>query len=136
MSEYASKLPKAPNAKLLRRIERLLRELAEAIGEYATDCEHADRAVGRREEKNVLSAEQLLEDFELLKERFRHGDDPRQFLADFIRGKPKEYLRAFLKANHLPIDPKESKSKLVDTLASFIREGEAISGRVARVSEP
>jgi len=80
-------------------------------------------------EKSLPSDEKLQSEYEKLYEKFTEANI--KYIEDFVKDKSKAYLKAFCKANNLPVDTtKLSKEAIVNQIIQWLSQRKLISKNV------
>jgi len=76
----------------------------------------------------AASGEELKEEWKALQNRYDGSLDAEKMIDEFVASKSKNYLIAFIKANDLPIQAKESKTKIANSIKGLLKVGSTITG--------
>lgn len=76
----------------------------------------------------AASREELKEEWKALQNRYDGSLDAEKMIDEFVASKSKNYLIAFIKANDLPIQAKESKTKIANSIKGLLKVGSTITG--------
>ncbi len=76
----------------------------------------------------AASREELKEEWKALQNRYDGSLDAEKMIDEFVASKSKNYLIAFIKANDLPIQAKESKTKIANGIKGLLKVGSTITG--------
>lgn len=105
----------------IERIIDAIKNELEILGKYA---EGKPKKVSENEP--LPSNEQLRSDYENLYTKFVESNS--KAIEDFIKNKSKNYLKAFCKANNLPVDTsKVSKDSIVREVFQWMAQRKAIT---------
>lgn len=118
----------------LENIKKKIEQVEQLLAEIKEELEALTREVNFRQTKTQQPEEVLPPDEELRLEYDRLYQD---FISlnsvaveEFIKSKSKTYLKAFCKANNLPVDTtKASKAKIVDVVLQWMAQRKAITQR-------
>lgn len=91
--------------------------------------EESDTLRQKRNKVNIPSDEELRKEWKRLQEEKHRGQDVNIVLDKLFHDKTKSYMTAFIRANSLPIQSKESKNKILQQLQSLLNVGTTITGR-------
>lgn len=111
-----------------KKIEQVEELLAEIKGEVeALSKENESRQTKRRQPEEVLpSDEELRLEYDRLYQDFISSNSA--VVEEFIKSKSKTYLKAFCRANNLPVDiTKVSKAGIVDIVLQWMAQRKAIT---------
>jgi len=111
-----------------KKIEQIEELLAEIKGEVeAQSQENKSRQTKARQTEEVLpSDEELRSEYDRLYQDFVSLNPGT--VEDFIKSKSKAYLKAFCRANNLPVDTtKVSKARIVDVVLQWMAQRKAIT---------
>lgn len=111
-----------------KKIEEVEELLAEIKGEVeALSKENESRQTKARQPEEVLpSDEELRSEYDRLYQDFVAWNSGA--VEEFIKSKSKAYLKAFCRANNLPVDTtKLSKAGIVDVVLQWMAQRKAIS---------
>ena len=78
--------------------------------------------------KVIPSDGELIERWNKIQQIFKSDENVNQYIAEFVNEKTKAYLSAFIKANALPIEIKDSKEKIGKHLLGLLHVGSTITG--------
>lgn len=111
-----------------KKIEQIEELLAEIKGEVESlSQEHTPRQTKAQQTVEVLpSDEELRSEYDRLYQDFvsLHSGT----VEDFIKSKSKDYLKAFCRANNLPVDTtKVSKARIVEVVLQWMAQRKAIT---------
>lgn len=111
----------------------MLEESILTIEEELKRGEEPSRQVRRKATSSAVSIspeeeQSLRGEWQRLRDQLREAADPQTHLREFVHRKSKEELKAFLRANALPIELKASKQDIVRHLAQLLKVAETISG--------
>jgi len=109
----------------VERIENLLAEIKREL-ETLSKEEDIKRVKQRRTKETLPSDEELRSEYDRLYQEFIASNS--KAVEEFIKGKSKAYLKAFCKANNLPVDTtKVSKDGIVDIVLQWMAQRKAIT---------
>lgn len=111
-----------------KKIEQIEELLAEIKGEVeALSQENKSRQTKARQTAEVLpSDEELRSEYDRLYQDFVSLNSGT--VEDFIKSKSKAYLKAFCRANNLPVDTtKVSKARIVEVVLQWMAQRKAIT---------
>jgi len=109
----------------VERIEGLLAEIKKEL-EILSKEEQTKQRRQRRTEETLPSDEELRSEHDRLYQEFIATNS--KAIKEFIKGKSKDYLRAFCKANNLPVDTtKASKDRIVDIVMQWMAQRKVIT---------
>jgi len=109
----------------IERIERLLTEVKDELEILSKESQFPPKKV--RAEQPLLSEEELQSEYEKLYKEFI-AKTSKDVITEFIRGKSKVYLKAFCKANNLPLDAtKVSKERVADEVMQWLVQRKVIT---------
>jgi len=116
-----------------RKVRDVLDESIRTIEEELARGEEPDRQVALKPKKSAVSIppeeeEKLKGEWQRLRDELKAATDPQAHLHGFVHRKSKGELKAFLRANALPIEAKTSKGEMVKRLAQLLKVAETISG--------
>ena len=118
----------------INRVKNKLEQIEKLIGEVKTELEilsnegQLKTKKGQKEEP-IPSDEELIAEYENLYKEFI-AKNSKEIITEFVKGKSKIYLKAFCKANSLPIyTTKFSKEKIADEIAQWMRQRKVITER-------
>jgi len=122
------------NKHLAKTLLNDLEKLGELITKVKRDLERVlDIPTGiEREgiEKSELpSIATLRDEWRMLQQNAISHNDINNYINDYIQNKSKKYLRAFLKANDLPILEKDPKEKIAQQIIGLLHVGSTIIGK-------
>lgn len=113
--------------KKIEHIESLLTKIKDELEALSKEGETQPKKVGQ--EAPLPSEEELRVEYEKLYEKFIHKDY--KTIEEFFRGKKKNYLKAFCKANNLPVDTtKVSKDGIMKEVMQWFAQRQAITKKV------
>jgi curved DNA-binding protein CbpA len=115
-----------------KKIEQIEELLAEIKGEVdALSQENESRQTKPRQTAEVLpSDEELRSEYDRLYQDFVSSNSGA--VEGFIKSKSKTYLKAFCRANNLPVDiTKVSKARIVDVVLQWMAQRKAITQKTA-----
>ncbi|MGC8903485.1 MAG: hypothetical protein ACP5KD_09150 [Fervidobacterium sp.] len=112
------------------KIEQIESLLAAIKGELDTlSKEDKGKPKKARTEESLPLEEELRGEYEKLYEQFIVGNS--KAIEEFIKGKSKSYLKAFCKANSLPVDiTKVSKDGIVNEVMQWLAQRKVITKKV------
>jgi hypothetical protein len=113
-----------------KKIEQVEELLVEIKGEVeALSRESESRQTKTRQPEEVLpSDEELRSEYDRLYQDFISSNSGA--VEEFIKSKSKTYLKAFCRANNLPVDiTKVSKARIVDVVLQWMAQRKAITQR-------
>ncbi|MCS6965795.1 MAG: hypothetical protein NZ473_03400 [Candidatus Kapabacteria bacterium] len=111
-----------------KKIEQVEALLAEIKGEVeALSKENESRQTKARQPEEVLpSDEELRSEYDRLYQDFISSNSGA--VEEFVKSKSKNYLKAFCRANNLPVDiTKVSKAGIVDVVLQWMAQRKAIT---------
>lgn len=107
------------------QVEELLAEIKGEIEVLSKENESRQTKVQQPEE-DLPSDKELCSEYDRLYQQFISSNPGA--VEEFIKGKNKTYLKAFCKANNLPVDiTKVSKAKIVDVVLQWMAQRKAIT---------
>ena len=123
--------------KNINRIINRIQDIEKLLSEIKTDLEALKKETEKTQSKKVIkkpevipSDDELRSEYEKLYQEVCTKDNI-NIIEEFIKSKTKLYLKAFCKANSLPIDTtKASKEKIIKEVKSWIAQGKAITKKV------
>ncbi len=108
----------------IERIETLLAEIKVALETLSKEGESQLKKVHK--EESLPSEKELRAEYERLYEEFIGKNS--KAIEEFIKGKDKIYLKAFCKANNLPVDTtKVSKDGIMKEVMQWFAQRQAIT---------
>lgn len=113
-----------------KKIEQVEELLIEIKGELeALSKENESRQTKSRQiEENLPSDDELRSEYDRLYQGFISSNSG--VVEEFIKSKSKTYLKAFCRANNLPVDiTKVSKARIVDVVLQWMAQRKAITQR-------
>ena len=78
--------------------------------------------------KVIPSDDELTERWNKIQQIFKSDENINQYITEFVNEKTKAYLSAFIKANGLPIETKDSKEKIGKHLLGLLHVRSTITG--------
>jgi len=120
-------------AKFARRLGALAKEIAKASDDLVDSLTAPEKA--KVHERLLISPEETVRAYENLKRQCERIDPNtiERIIGEFVHSHSKEYIRAFIQNNYLPLSTKDSKDKLVRGLRQLLIESAAISAPVISV---
>lgn len=118
-----------------KKIEQIESLLAEIKGELeALSKEDETKPRKQRQAEEVLpSDEELRLEYDKLYQEFITSNSRVVVVEEFIKSKSKAYLKAFCRANNLPVDTtKVSKDRIADVVIQWMAQRKAITQREQR----
>lgn len=118
-----------------KKIEQIESLLAEIKGELeALSKEDETKPRKQRQAEEVLpSDEELRLEYDKLYQEFITSNSRVVVVKEFIKSKSKAYLKAFCRANNLPVDTtKVSKDRIADVVIQWMAQRKAITQREQR----
>lgn len=113
---------------ITRKIEQVEELLAQIKGELEALSKERESTTTKSQtaEETLPPDNDLRSEYDRLYREFL-SSNPRA-VEEFINGKSKAYLKAFCKANNLPVDvTKASKAKIVETVLQWMAQRKAIT---------
>lgn len=111
--------------KKMERIEELLAEIKSELEALSKEGE-AKPKKQRQAEEVIPSDDELRLEYDRLYQDFIASSS--RVVEEFIKGKSKTYLKAFCRANNLPVDTtKVSKAGIVDIVLQWMAQRKAIT---------
>jgi len=121
--------PSKKQLEQMRKISRLAHDLAAAVDDLVTASENADHS-SLNDAKSVFEERELREDYQRLRDAIASGTSIESEVAQLLEQSTKERLKAFIRANGLPIDSHSSKSIIQAQLVQLLRQSKAIGAPV------
>lgn len=113
-------------------IHRKIEQVESILAEIKIDLESLSKeqegkpAKQQRTTETVPTNEELRAEYEQLYQEFIASNS--RTVENFVKSKSKAYLKAFCKANNLPIDTtKASKDKIADVIVQWMAQRKAIT---------
>jgi|GEM_PF-1750545 actin-related protein len=118
----------------LENIKKKIEHIEELLAEIKREVEAITKESKSRHTKTAESGKAVPSDEELRSEYDRLYQDfissNSGVVEDFIKSKSKSYLKAFCRANNLPVDIKKvSKAGIVDVVFQWMAQRKAITQR-------
>jgi len=76
----------------------------------------------------VANEEELKEEWKALQNKYDGSLNAEKLIDEFVASRSKNYLIAFIKANNLPIQVKESKTSIANSIKGLLKVGATITG--------
>lgn len=122
--------------KLLAQLKRLHKTLSDTLLEIERALQNLSPASGiRRQSYPIPESKGSAKDQDHLRKQWTDittkietSSDPDSLIRDFVQSKSKEEIRQFIKANALPINPKDSKEAIQKQLIQLLRVTKIIRG--------
>jgi len=113
--------------KKIEQIEELLIEIKGEVEALSKENESI-QTKSRQPEEDLPSDDELRLEYDRLYQDFISSNSG--VVEEFIKSKSKTYLKAFCRANNLPVDiTKVSKAKIVDVVLQWMAQRKAITQR-------
>ncbi|HXF68874.1 MAG TPA: hypothetical protein VNK89_03630 [Thermoflexus sp.] len=112
----------------IEQVEELLAEIKREV--EALSKENESRQTKTRQPEEVLpSDEELRSEYDRLYQDFISSGSGA--VEEFIKSKSKTYLKAFCRANNLPVDTtKVSKARIVDVVLQWMAQRKALTQKI------
>jgi hypothetical protein len=111
----------------IEQIEKLLAEVKKELEIVSKGSQLQPKKLGT--EEHLPSEEELKTEYEKLYEEFVTKNS-KDIITTFIKGKSRVYLKAFCRANNLPLDAsKVSKEKIAATVLQWMKQRKAITNK-------
>jgi len=113
--------------KKIEQVEELLIEIKGEVEALSKENE-SRQTKSRQPEEDLPSDDELRSEYDRLYQDFISSNSGA--VEEFIKSKSKTYLKAFCRANNLPVDiTKVSKAKIVDVVLQWMAQRKAITQR-------
>lgn len=109
----------------IEKIEKLLSELKEELSLLASKEGELPAPAKKGAKEPSVPEPELQAEFEKLYQAFEEKN--LKEIETFINAKTKVYLKAFCKANSLPVDAKASKAKIYEEVLKWLAQRKAIT---------
>lgn len=111
--------------KKIVQVEELLVQIKGEVEALSKEKE-SRQTKAQKPEEYLPSDEELRSEYDRLYQQFISSNP--ETVEEFIKGKSKTYLKAFCRANNLPVDiTKVSKAKIVDIVLQWMAQRKAIT---------
>ncbi len=111
--------------KKIEQVEELLVEIKGEVEALSRESE-SQQTKTRQPEEVLPSDEELRSEYDRLYQDFISSNSG--VVEEFIKSKSKTYLKAFCRANNLPVDiTKVSKARIVDVVLQWMAQRKAIT---------
>ena len=115
--------------KLLVDLQKLKDTITIVIDDLEKSSDQSDFAKPIFKKAEIPSEQILREEWRTIQKLAKAHDDINKYINNFIEDKTKAYLRAFSRANDLPIQDKDSKDKIAHQLVGLLHIASTIIGR-------
>ncbi len=80
------------------------------------------------QKSTATEEEELKKEWKTLQSKYDGSLEAEKMVDEFVASRSKDYLIAFIKANDLPIEVKESKTSIANNLKGLLKVGSTITG--------
>jgi len=113
-------------ARLLRKMDSLLIKMDEVIEMLSRFLKVSKGTGSVKIDQAEIDNEKLLKEWQRLRKEVVEGKSASDIARSFVNSHTKQFLRSFIRANSLSIDPKIPKDRIAEQLAQMLKVNKAV----------
>lgn len=112
----------------LRIINKSIEKIIYILERSTEQTVSEKKATKKKSDESAFSNDELQHEWRKIQKEYIRGKGSGTFIDEFVNSNSKKYLVAFVKANNLPIQTKDSKLLITEHLKKLLMVGSTITG--------